>query len=312
MFPLKTHKAPPLKLEFFWQYPVITEKTFYEQNMQISNYIGFPWATLHDKYLINYPVESMNYTYKLLKSHFPTHTSYYTCCQHIAFRKFFALYKALNITTVYSPHKIIGENKIDNISIISCPLYAVNIEDITKNQIFNGVDFLNCERKYLYSFMGGYQQAGYISDIRPRIFNMKHPKNTFIKNTGTWHFDNIVFTEKQNKEGTLNQDDKHIAKTNLYNQVLLDSRYSLCPSGSGPNSIRFWESLAIGSIPILLSDFLDLPKHELWKNAILRVKEAEIETIPTILSVISQEKEREMRENCLKIYKDLKDNYKNE
>ena len=34
--------------KLFWQYPVITEKTFYEQNKHIDNYVAFPWASIKD------------------------------------------------------------------------------------------------------------------------------------------------------------------------------------------------------------------------------------------------------------------------
>ena len=37
------------QLKLFWQYPVITEKTFYQQNKDNEKYIGFPWATIIDK-----------------------------------------------------------------------------------------------------------------------------------------------------------------------------------------------------------------------------------------------------------------------
>ena len=83
----------------------------------------------------------------------------------------------------------------------------------------------------------------------------------------------------------------------------------MCPSGSGPNSIRLWESLAVGSIPILLADTLELPHHELWSNAILRVPESEVEQIPKKLEEISLEKERQMRENCLIIYDNIRQKY---
>ena len=78
--------------------------------------------------------------------------------------------------------------------------------------------------------------------------------------------------------------------------MLLGSIYCLCPSGSGPNSIRFWEALAVGSIPILLSDTLDLPKYDVegadgWDETIIRIKESNIETIPTILENISKDEE---------------------
>ena len=32
-----------------WQYPVITEETFYNQNKTDEKYIGLPWATIIDK-----------------------------------------------------------------------------------------------------------------------------------------------------------------------------------------------------------------------------------------------------------------------
>ena len=91
-----------------------------------------------------------------------------------------------------------------------------------------------------------------------------------------------------------------------YNKILLRSRYSLCPSGSGPNSIRFWESLAVGSIPILLSDTLELPRHELWDKSIVRLPENELHTLEEVLKNITEEEEKTRRENCLKIYNDLK------
>ena len=78
-----------------------------------------------------------------------------------------------------------------------------------------------------------------------------------ILDTGDWHFNCDVYNKSQNIEGTLNEDEKHKKKTDFFNQLLLDSKFTLCPSGSGPNSIRLWESLACGSIPILLADTLN-------------------------------------------------------
>ena len=85
----------------------------------------------------------------------------------------------------------------------------------------------------------------------------------------------------------------------------------LCPSGSGPNSIRLWEALATGAIPIILSDTLDLPKHELWKNAVLYVKEKNVEKLGDILSKISPDEEKNMRKNCLELYNHFRSNYMN-
>ena len=302
-----------IPVNMFWQYPVITEQTFFDQNKDNDNYIGFPWATLHDSFCTTIGRDSaFNMAYQLIHPQIKPGQISYTCCQHISFRKFIPLWERLNIRVVYASHKQLGENKIGNVVFKPCPLFAVNIESRVKNKVFLDVDFMNCERKYLYSFMGGYQPRDYMSFIRSDIYKIKHPDNTFIKNTGIWHFNDVVFHEKQSADGELNMTDKHINNTDTYNRVLLDSRYSLCPSGSGPNSIRLWESLAIGSIPILLSDHLELPKHQLWSKAILRVRESDVNKLSQILDKISKDQEIEMRKNCLKIYTDLKDNYNNE
>jgi hypothetical protein len=191
-----------------------------------------------------------------------------------------------------------------------CPLYAVNFENKNKNKIFQNIDFMNYKRNLLYSFIGGYQKD-YLTDIRLQIFKMNHPKKTLIKNTGEWYFNKIVYNKKQNEKGELNENKTDEDKTTFYNKTLINSRYSLCPSGTGPNSIRFWESLAVGSIPILLSDTLDLPKNKLWKESILRIKEKDVKQIPNILDSISQDKERKMRLNCINLYNQYRNNYIN-
>jgi len=98
---------------------------------------------------------------------------------------------------------------------------------------------------------------------------------------------------------------------NIRENLLINSRYTLAPSGSGPNSIRFWEALAVGSIPVLLSDTLELPEHELWKDAIVIIKESEVNKLQEVLNNISPEKEKIMRENCMKIYNHFKNNFAN-
>ena len=178
------------------------------------------------------------------------------------------------------------------------------------NSDFKDRDLLNTERNVLYNFIGGYQVANYMSKIRPNIFNMKHPENTIIKYTGEWHLNKVVYNKKQNMNHELNMNTEDFNKTKYYNELLIKSRYTLAPSGSGPNSIRFWEALGAGSIPILLADTLELPPHLLWTEAIVNMKEADINKLPEILKEISSDKERKMRENCLKIYNDLKNNYK--
>lgn len=292
------------KHKLFWQYPAITEKTFYNQNKLNDNFLGFPWATIFDKKY------SFQLIYNMLKQYINPNNEYYSCCQHIIFRKFIPLWKALNIKTVYVSHKIKGEDMIDGIILKPCPLYAVNIETDKFNKEFQNQNLLNTERKILYNFIGGYQED-YLTQIRPNIFKMNHYENTIIKNTGDWHFNKLVYNEKQNFNQDLNLNLEHNNKTKYYNELLLNSRYTLAPSGTGPNSIRFWEALGAGSIPVLLSDTLELPENELWDDAIIKLKENDIEILPNFLEKISETKEKHMRENCLRIYNHFKNNFIN-
>ena len=293
------------KYKLFWQYPVITEKTFYEQNKNEEKFLGFPWATIIDKRY------NLNVIFNIIKPYIKQGIQYYTCCQHISFRQLIPLFKALNIHTLYTPHKILLEDKLSDVQLKPCPLYAVNIEDPSRNDIFSKNNPLTMNRLFLYSFQGAYNHNWYLTNIRKRIFEMKHPDNCYVNHIGNWHFDNVVYNKSQNNEYTLNETDTDRDRTMKYNQLLLNSRYSLCPSGSGPNSIRFWESLAVGSIPVLLADTLELPVHELWDKSIIRIPENKLEELPNILSNISDEKENEMRKNCVELYEYYKNNYKN-
>jgi len=293
------------RLKIFWQYPVITEQTFYQQNKTNINYLGIPWATIIDKKY------NLNVIYNLLKGCIRQDVFYYTCCQHISFRSLLPLFKALNIISVYTPHKIKGENCLHDVQLYPCPLYAVNYEDELRNITFKDIDLLKVRRDILYSFQGAYNSNWYLTDIRKRIFETKHPNNCYVKHIGNWHFDNVVYSSKQNNKFELNETDSDYVRTQKYNELLISSRYSLCPSGSGPNSIRFWEALATGSIPILLADTLELPQHELWDSAIVKLNEKDIGILTDILSNISTSDEESRRANCLKIYQHFRMNYAN-
>jgi hypothetical protein len=286
----------------FWQYPVCTEKQFFIQNNFFAQYLGFPWATILDKHVDLVEVENF------LKKHVDPNIEYFTCCQHIRFRELANLLSKLNVKKLYTPHKCIGENNLGDIKLLASPLFAVNYEDSTRNKIFKSKDFLNTERALLFSFMGALQ-PGYLTDIRDKIFKMHKKQNVFIKNTAGWHFNSLVYTDLQNFTQDENVSTEHINGTQKYNEVLINSRFSLCPSGTGPNSIRFWESLAVGTIPVLFSDTLELPPHDLWNEAIIRLKESQIDDLYSILENISPEEEKKLKKNCIKIYNFFRFNY---
>jgi hypothetical protein len=84
--------------------------------------------------------------------------------------------------------------------------------------------------------------------------------------------------------------------------MLNSSRFSLCPRGTGNGTRRFWESLAAGAIPILISDEFEPPRCWNWGDTIIRVSEKSAATYPENLihcMIITSAREKELRRNCL-------------
>ena len=73
------------------------------------------------------------------------------------------------------------------------------------------------------------------------------------------------------------------------------SVFALCPSGSGPNSIRLWAAFGYGAIPVILADHLWLPGDaELWHQAALFVPETEeaVASLPARLEALAADASR--------------------
>ncbi len=65
---------------------------------------------------------------------------------------------------------------------------------------------------------------------------------------------------------------------------------TLCPRGTGFNSVRFFETMCMGRVPILISDGCELPlEGEIdWDSLILRIDEGDIDNIGPILKELSK------------------------
>lgn len=162
-------------------------------------------------------------------------------CQHILVNK-------LNFgdNFVFTPHTV----TTDSFNFI--PHY---------NPIVAEPNFKNCKR-YLASFVGDFGT----NSIRKKIVNLKD-KDILIKNTSGWFF------LKSNK-------DQDTLKSE-YIDCLQNSVYSLCPQGTGPSSLRLFESLSVGSLPIIFNN-LKLPddlKKFITKADINTISKGWIESI---------------------------------
>ena len=74
----------------------------------------------------------------------------------------------------------------------------------------------------------------YISDIRKKIFSLPKDNNSYIKNTGEWHFEKDVYSSNQNKDEVIVNTDEANNQNLDYNDLRMNSYFTLCPSGAGP------------------------------------------------------------------------------
>jgi hypothetical protein len=308
-----------------WQYPVITEQQVcnslkYWNQSGIEGfptdrrfvYLAVPWATIIDKNIyqkvnLSTRVSSLIMEIKQRQKQVEgRECCYFTACQHIHFTRIIPILAQLDVKVLFASHKTTTLTFLSGIAICPLQLFAVNLEDPKRNALFRKVDLLEVPRAYLYSFIGFYSN-NYLTDIRRRLFAMKHPPNCLVKATNKWHFVDTVYRDQAgiySKKYQPNHRQINL-QVDYYNHLLVSSRFSLCPSGSGSNSIRLWESLGAGSIPIVLADELDLPALSgdlSWEKTVVRIPEKEVDHMSERIGAINSEQEREMRANCLKVY----------
>jgi hypothetical protein len=196
----------------------------------------------------------------------------YTVCQHIRYEKIIPILKKMGVKILFTPHV---NKDYEGITVLPFPHLAVN-----------GVEHKNIIKDIWASFVG----AEYTHFTRAKIFELFANDPRFIlKNRGnTWHF----YLKDENLELYARE----------YQDILLRSRFALCPRGTGASTIRFWESLQAGAIPVLISDEMRLPDYFDWEKCIIRIAEKDISQIPTVLESISLEQETKMQAACLKAY----------
>lgn len=126
----------------------------------------------------------------------------------------------------------------------------------------------------LYGFTGGIS-----SGLRARLAKVlaNEPGQPFRIQPGAW---NAVF------------DRSGLPVKKTYAADLIRSRFILCPRGNGVASIRLFETMQAGRIPVIISDAYVLPEGIDWPNCSIRVREREIADIPRILRGRDADSER--------------------
>jgi hypothetical protein len=122
---------------------------------------------------------------------------------------------------------------------------------------------------YLFSFMGSVRNA----PVREKLATLRHPRS-FFQNT-TEDFDRIL-DRKMGRRERLDYDRR-------YAEVAKASKFVLCPRGLSASSIRLFETMQMGRVPVILSDDWAVPEGPCWEEFSIRVPESDFAEIPRLL-----------------------------
>jgi hypothetical protein len=117
-----------------------------------------------------------------------------------------------------------------------------------------------------------------------------------VESRREWHFEQQVYREQVHGEPADAARHAELrTEADSFAATLQQSVFALCPSGSGPNSIRLWEALGYGAIPVILADTLALPGDPvLWRQATVQVPETPeaLAALPGQLEVLRRDPAR--------------------
>jgi len=259
------------------KFPVEFECFKQLKDIQTINYVAVPWTQILNSHWLNFPnKQPSEYYFRYLSKINITQKHNFTVCQHDSYMLLENYFKHLNIDTVFTPlHDT--SNKLKDINIIPISFTSM-------------WEFDNVKKDILVSFIGTHTSHPIRERMRYRL-----------------HGPNIIYRDQYHIQAQTFQVENFKKTEEIeYKQTLQRSRFSLCPRGSSPSSVRFWESIHAGAIPILISDNWHLPEWD-WDNTIVKIKESDFESmdyedVTNILSNITSNQENMMRDNCRKAF----------
>jgi hypothetical protein len=175
-------------------------------------------------------------------------------CQQIFFLQHSWIFERAGITDVFWPHTTIFAAD-PGLSHHPFPLYPVHWQPPADPEP---------GRDILYSFIGACSTRLYLSNSRDLILNsLADQPGALIQGNDGWFYEDLVYGVQI--RGTIELDDPRAqgsgpeGQRQRYIDSLRRSIFCLCPSGTGSNTIRLWEEIGSGAIPIIILDTFRLP-----------------------------------------------------
>jgi hypothetical protein len=314
--------------QLFWQYPCRTEEDAYRVHKELVGpqlegdayqvYVGLPWATFIDRG-VNQKLSDKAYPEPLLLAHrkraealagvlgpWGKKLQVHSVCQHIFWREATPWIRSAGVTDLWICHKEKGLDQEQDLRLHSWSLYAVNDRDPVRRQ---GLNFMPIEQRPVFASFSGAYMKHYLSDVRQRMATLADLEGYRVTIKDMWHFNKVVYNFQvfgdESKKDAIESDE-----VRSYNDLLSHTRFSLCPVGAGPNTLRLWESLAVGAIPVVLSDRHQLPDLErllpgeglTWGQVVVLQPEAELDQLDARLKAIDGAERHRRQRLCRRVY----------
>ena len=168
--------------------------------------------------------------------------------------------------------------------------WAVGGHYITNYHHTHQFENLSPERRdILFSFVG----SSWTHPIREKILALKHPR--------------AVLDDSEKKDEAvhwwLRGQDHFQNRLALFEKVLSRSKFALCPRGYAAASMRLFQALEAGAVPVILADSLVLPLGPDWDEICVRIPEEQLNRIPQILEKL-EPRFPEMSQRARKAWED--------
>ena len=259
-----------------WQQPNNTEGITWQRLAERSTaasgpvaYVPFPWASWIDAVQRGLrpgdpPLQAADDARAGLRV---------TVCQHIRALDHLAAFRAAGITDLFWSHAPRRLQRIGELRLHPYPLFPVRCHDHPPRGSLQSPQ----QRRWLYSYLGFHQPQLYPHDTRLWLQRLPPRPDALLLQREEWHFEQQVYRQQVHGQPPDVLRLQRLQQQALeYVRAMEDSCFALCPSGAGPNSIRLWEALGYGAIPVILADELQLPGAEsLWRQAAVFVPEQE-------------------------------------
>jgi hypothetical protein len=124
------------------------------------------------------------------------------------------------------------------------------------------------DRNLLYSFMGDI----YTHRVRQVLARLDHPPGAFVDTSGESR--DVMWSggPEQKKAFWIR-----------YAKLAKRSRFILCPRGVAPSSIRLFEAMCMGRVPVIIADEWVPPGGPDWASFSIQISERDAPSVPRIL-----------------------------